>query len=163
MGLDCIPHVYPCRKAGTDIKTEDGRIDCDATRAADQCPWKPAAEAAGSPVYGILGTPCWYRGKAGNYYIDAVQEAGHPLPVSINGGFYGQEGNEPPLSPAYCKELGDWMAERVEVFASTLAHPSPDFRVLDASERKGALDAYRYAAWWLRWIAEAGDGSDTWY
>lgn len=155
MGLDDIPHVYPCARAGTAImRTSEGNedlVDCAATRAAHGCPWEVASVGRGSPVLGMFGTPCWYRGKAGTWMLEDLAKAGHALPAELEEGFYGPNAQgDARLSPEFCLALSTWMADRVEVYASL--HPEPE-----------AIEEYRYAAWWLRFVAEHADGADAWW
>ncbi|HEY6415275.1 MAG TPA: hypothetical protein VIX41_03525 [Acidimicrobiales bacterium] len=158
MGLDNIPHRYPCAVVGTAIRTldDDGgqRIDCNATMAADCCPWQTASRDAGSPTYGMLGVPCWFRGKSGNWMLEELTAIGHTPP----GDFYGTKDQEEPgphLDPEFCTTLSKWMADHAEVYASL--HRGDD------DGGKDAVDGYRYAAWWLGFVARSAEGSDTWY
>lgn len=158
MGLDNIPAVYPCVKQGSAVLTTDERgvIDCAATQEAGGCPWAIAQERdRGTPITGMLGTDCWYRGKVGTYMLQLLHEAGYDPPVQ--GGFYGPD--ETNLSPEYCAILGRWMAEHVEVYARLVAEHGTDY----GDRAEAAINDYRYAAWWLTWIAEAGDGAKAWW
>lgn len=168
-GLDCMPHTYPCVKAGTEVRTpiDNGEggirmaIDCEATMAAAGCPWEPAAVGHGHPVTGMFGTPCWFRGKVGTWMLDALAKKGwDDAPGGVEG-FYGYDDHgdddEPNLSPEHCVELSAWMTDHMEAYVSTLASD------LSQAERVEDLEIYRYAAWWLGWVAQAGDGADAWY
>ncbi|TDB76794.1 hypothetical protein E1264_38055 [Actinomadura sp. KC216] len=150
MGLDNYPRRYPCKAKGTAVLDGEGRIDCDATQGAGGCPWQRANLGDGA-VYGLFGVPCWYRGKVGTWMINAVIEAGGSLPEEVSGGFYGD--GEDELSPDYCNTLAGWLEDHGELFLSTLPE----------SERAGAAIEYRYAARWLRWTAEHGDGAHAWW
>lgn len=156
MGLDCIPHEYPCAREGTAILVadEDGeRINCQATIDADRCPWKRESARRGTPVYGVLGVPCWYRGKAGNWMLEELASFGPP-----GDGFYGETTQEEPgpqLSPEYCTELASWMEDHAEAYAALHRN--------EEDGGKDSIETYRYAAWWLRFVAEHAGGSDTWY
>lgn len=165
MGLDNIPTVYPCVKQGSAVVilkpplVEGGEphetIDCDATQSAGGCPWAIAAVGRGRGAIGMMGTDCWYRGKVGTYMLQLLHEAGYDPPVQ--GGFYGPD--ETNLSPEYCAILGRWMAEHVEVYARLVAEHGTDY----GDRAEAAINDYRYAAWWLTWIAEAGDGAKAWW
>lgn len=165
MGLDNLPHVYPCERAGTAVMTEPDeqgsqRIDCDATIAAHQCPWANAyPERQGiASISMMFGTPCWFRGKTGNWMLSVVQ--GYDPPED---GFYGtgrQEEEGPHLSPDYCNELAAWMEEHIEAYAQEVAKTEA---VSGPEDMQNAIDSYRYAAWWLRFVAEKAEGSDVWY
>lgn len=153
MGLDNIPAEYPCKRAGTAILTEDNRIDCDATIAADQCPWKKAGPPEGGIVGMVFSAPCWWRGKAGTYMLDVLASAGERVPEHLSFGFYGDDDAKPNLSPEYCRELADWMADRSELYLS---------KQTDA-ERTEAGHSYHYAVWWLRFAADHAGGANSWY
>lgn len=151
MGLDNIPREYACARAGTAIMTADERqiIDCEATINAGQCPWKVAAERRGTPVLGIFGTPCWYRGKAGTSMLDTLAGAGHPLPPDLAEGFYGPD--QQTLPPEYCVALAAFMEDHAEAYAAAVGS-NPE-----------AIEQYRYAAWWLRFAAESCGGANAWW
>lgn len=159
MGLDNIPHVYACQRAGTAIMTADDRIDCDKTIAAHQCPWQREAIGRGTPIVGMFGTPCWYRGKAATWMLEELTAAGYAdMPGSV-GGFYGTspettEG-EPDLTPDHCRALARWMEDHAEAYAAL--HQG------DADGGRVEIDEYRYAAWWLRFAADHCEGADAWW
>jgi hypothetical protein len=161
MGLDNIPAVYPCRKAATAVEVagEDGkrRIDCDLTQTAGGCPWQGALPRdRGIPVTGMFGIDCWYRGKVGSRLVAELMIHDIALPPAIAGDFYGIEGADPNLSPDYCRALSIWMADHAETFARVVEIPDPE-------EYRAVLERYRYATWWLGWIADAGDGANAWW
>jgi hypothetical protein len=161
VGLDLIPHKYACKTAGTAVMTADDRIDCATTMDVGGCPWKVAAEGRGTPVYGMMGTSCWYRGKVGSYMLMTLDEAGFPTPSGLEGGFYGVDGAEPNLSPEYCKELARFMEDHVEAYVAEVMRQSlVDGKTVDLQEE---VDRYRYAAWWVRWAGEQCDGADAWW
>ena len=168
MGLDNMPHRYPCVAENTAIKDQEGNIDCDATRQADRCPYKRDFAAAGSPqgsVIGMLGAPCWYRGKVGNYALKTLSDAGYEPPAD---GFYGTEGNgeKPDLSPQYCRELAQWLADHAEAYMSAVADElKAEGRTGDDAREQLEYSGQQlhYMVWWLRWVADAGGGADTWY
>jgi hypothetical protein len=163
--LDNIPYQYPCRKNGTailkslamDRPGDEPVVDCDATQAADGCPWKQAVDKdRGTAILGMFGADCWYRGKYGEHLLALLHEHGHEPP----GSFYGpQDGLRADglvvLTASYCRELSAWMKDHAEVFASLLEG--------DQQSRKEELDRYRYAAWWLDWVAGAGHGAKAWW
>ena len=164
MGLDNIPHVYPCRKQGTVIesphldkennplKEEDGTvmmaIDCKATQDAGGCPYKNDYEKSGlegGSVVGMLGTDCWYRGKYGNYLVEGLEIYDETLGFS----FYGTTGDGNHKSPHECNILADGIDEAIEI----------DDHSLNDEEVKDA----KYAVWYLRWAAKECEGLDCWY
>lgn len=138
MGLDNIPHVYPCAKAGTAIRTPEGQIDCAATKDAGQCPYLNAGPPDGA-VFGILGTSCWYRGKVGEALLA-------DLGLDSEYTFYGDDEDGLRKTPKACLQLADVMEEAIDGLSD---------------DENVALT--RYAIWYLRWVAEAGDGLDCWY
>lgn len=164
MGLDNMPAAYPCRlgntavlepildKEGKAFVEEDGspsnRVNCGATQAAGGCPYKTARDAEGlsdGEVYGMFGTDCWYRGKYGNYLIQALGLNDDEV------NFYGENSDGTHKTPAECMELAEVME--------------------DAWYEKGALvhegenlnNEVRHAIWYLRWCAKFGVGMDAWY
>lgn len=158
MGLDNFPRNYPCKTQGTAVMTqrknregtlltrEDGSpdmvIDCDATTACGQCPYKNAFDKSGldgGAVYGIFGTPCWYRGKYGNALLS---EAGID---SDDLTFYGDQEDGTYKSPESCIALADEISD-------TLSDLEGD-----------VLEGLKYAEWYLRWVAKECDGMDAWW
>ncbi len=157
MGLDNFPRQYPCKTQGTavlvarkggdgqDLLEDDGTpslaISCDETQACGGCPWKNALDKSGitgGAVYGMFGTPCWYRGKYGNYLL---QEAG------IEGNdFYGDNEDGTEKSSESCLVLADIIGEELP-------------NINDNDVREGL----NYAEWYLRWVAEECDGLVCWY
>jgi len=131
----------------------DKLLDCDETRARGQCPWERESAGRGIPVTGMFGTPCWYRGKAGTWMLDELAGAGYPLPPELGSGFYGIGSEE--LPPEYCIELAWFMEAHVEAFAA--------LHQADEDGGKEAIETYRYAAWWLRFVAEYADGARSWW
>jgi len=150
VGLDNLPATLPCRLAGSPVKDADGTIDCDHTIAAGGCPWDRDKPTDGEPVYGIMGTYCWYRGKRATAMLAVLVQAGHRLPDDLADGFYGHDDK---LSPDYCRRLRAWMAERGEAYLA----------LVPAEQRPAEAAFYRYAVWWLGWIAEAGEGAVAWW
>lgn len=164
MGLDNIPRQYPCKTQGTAVlvarKGRDGEtilgddgtpslaISCEETQACGGCPYKNAYDKsglAGGAVYGIFGTPCWYRGKYGNALL---QEAGfYDDTDSLN--FYGDNEDGTEKSPESCVTLAD-------VIGELLDDTDPEL----SDEARADL---KYAEWYLRWVAEECDGLVCWY
>lgn len=169
MGLDNIPKKYPCRTQGTAIQVissdkmgeaileEDGStmllIDCKATQASGGCPYvdeldKQDKELLGNPVYGMFGTDCWYRGKYGNYLLEAI---GYDTPFS----FYGDNEDETEKSAESCLLL----AELIDEALSECTEKDGVYR-LDGNDISSDL---RYASWYLKWAAEFSEGLICWY
>lgn len=170
MGLDNIPHVYPCKKQGTAIMEhrvhhetkepiyeEDGSplmvIDCDKTQEAGGCPYKNDYEKSGlegGVVYGMFGTACWYRGKYGNHL---VMEAGF-YDETEGLSFYGALGDGSHKSPHECGILADAISEWLN---------EPDEETIEANNDIEFVRDMKYAEWYLRWAAENAEGLDCWY
>ena len=165
MGLDNIPHHYPCDRAGTSVrvalKDKDGnvlmdeetnvpmtQIKCDDTIASGGCPYKNAHAKSGlasGGVTGMFGTYCWYRGKYGNYLLEA-------LGIDENEwNFYGDNEEGTFKTAESCRALADEM-ERVK---------AEHGQVL--MEKEDVTDEVDYAIWYLRWAADHCGGLDAWY
>lgn len=169
MGLDNIPKQYPCKAQATAVMTprlnkdgvalteDDGSpmmvIDCQATQACGGCPYKNELdkqdkEALGNPVYGIFGTDCWYRGKYGNWLMEAI---GYDESFD----FYGDNEDGTEKSKASCLSVAQVIDEALE-----------DCDEDDGVYRMGGDDItkeLRYASWYLKWAAEFADGLICWY
>jgi hypothetical protein len=98
-------------------------------------------------VYGMFGTPCWYRGKWGNYLIDALGISEYD--------FYGDNEEGTEKSPESCRAT----ANQMEWFLNEKIQDSPEFIV----NGEDLIPQIRYAIWWLRWTADEADGSTCWY
>ena len=146
MGLDNIPNVYACQKAGTAIVDEDGRIDCKKTQEEDLCPWKSQLQLSGieqKVVLGMFGTDCWYRGKFAQGLIND-----YDAPFSFYGEVQGidDDGNEDlGLNPEQCLEMSEWMKDMVEIG--------------DVEDK----EYWIYIAWWLEFVAKNCEGFNSWY
>jgi hypothetical protein len=189
MGLDNIPHEYPCKARGTAVMVgegEDSQIDCKTTQAANGCPWQESYNRShpGTPIYGMIGTSCWYRGKAGTWMLERLEEAGYDPP---SGGFYGDQCDHASGldgTAEHAEALAKWMEDHAETYAdltskaleAQYAEPEeqPDWHGADPpswwkprpalEERmKEELEHYRYAAWWLRWVGKECGGFHAWY
>lgn len=172
MGLDNIPKQYPCKTQGTvvmtprlnergePVKQQDGDdfhlvIDCQATQACGGCPYvnelnKQDKEALGNPVYGMFGTDCWYRGKYGNYLMEAIGYGD-----SDEFSFYGDNEDGTEKSPSSCLTLAQVIDEAFDECDEE-----------DGVYRMGGEDIspdLRYASWYLKWAAEFADGLVCWY
>lgn len=163
MGLDNIPKNYPCKTQGTAVMSprldregnaivENGEtlmaIDCKATQDCGGCPWKNAHMKAGSPggvVYGIFGADCWYRGKYGNFLLDAIG-------IQDEHGFYGDNEDGTEKSPESCLALADTISDTLD-----------DEPVVRNENGENITEEVLYAEWWLRWVAQEADGSLCWY
>lgn len=170
MGLDNIPYHYPCRTNGTAIMNprldvngdplldEDGQpmeaIDCQATQKAGGCQWKneyeKVAPELGQPVYGMLGTDCWYRGKWGQYLIEDAGIANGIDDGDIS--FYGDNDDGTVKSSSSC----DVLANAIDDFLNN----EPDWKMSDGDGN--ALDL-AYASWYLKWASRHAGGLNCWY
>ena len=166
MGLDNIPHNYPCQKQGIASLNKDGRIDCDLTKSKGNCPWKNEYEKEvllkeARPTYGMLGTDCWYRGKYGNFLLRLLE--GNPdsyFDSELN--FYGEgiDENTEGMSVDYCLHLSKYMADNTEKFAhQARAYCNEE----NGGNEKDLINDWIYATWWLKFAAEHCDGSSIWY
>lgn len=162
MGLDNIPKIYPCQKAGTAVMSsrEDGSsfVDCDSTIDCGGCIYKIQTET--DPlvkdtvaVYGMFGTPCWYRGKYGNSLLHLAKTNGFSPPLDFFG--TGEQFSEDEgLDVDECITLSKWMADHTEKFAYIVETNGYDPRTL--------MD-WVYASWWLKFVAKYAEGSSVWY
>lgn len=166
MGLDNIPHKYPCHAQGIASFSEDGRIDCDQTQANGNCPWKNEFEKAvllkeARPTYGMLGTGCWYRGKYGNFLLGLLE--GNPDSYAdTKYSFYGEgiDENTEGMSKDYCLDMHSYMTECTEEFA----YQAKEYcKKEDGGDEKQLINDWLYATWWLKFAAEYCDGSSIWY
>ena len=154
MGLDNIPKQYPCKTQGTAVMVDD-QIDCKATQSCGGCPYvnelnKQDKEALGNPVYGMFGTDCWYRGKYGNFLLDAIGYGD-----SDDFSFYGDNEDGTEKSPESCLTLAQVIDEAFD-----------ECQEDDGVYRMGGEDIspdLRYASWYLKWAAEFTDGLVCWY
>ena len=168
MGLDNIPKNYPCKSKGTavmvrrldkdgqPIRGQDGEfvesISCEETANRNACPYQTAVKASGmteGAVYGMFGTPCWYRGKWGNYLMQALDGSEGEYD------FYGDNEEGTEKSPESCRATADYM----EGLLNDKIQDSPEFIV----NGEDLIPQIRYAIWWLRWTADEADGSTCWY
>ena len=170
MGLDNIPKVYACEKAGTSILDEDGRINCDKTKSAKGCPWEEKFNSdpmvsKSSPTYGMLGTKCWYRGKYGNALIRLFEHGQFDPYGDTTYSFYGDgfdDGDE-GMSVEYCREMSKWMKDNTELFAAKAYSYASDKAAYESNDPKDLISDWIYAAWWLSFVAENSNGSSIWY
>jgi hypothetical protein len=155
MGLDCIPRQYACKKLGTAILDEEGRVKCSETQEKDLCPWKSQLAVSGVEqrvVLGMFGTDCWYRGK---YAQALINEYDAPFD------FYGvdqgedEDGNEEiGLDSDQCLEMAEWMKDQVDLH--------DEYSKEDGTEWEYRED-WLYIAWWLEFVANNCDGYYSWY
>lgn len=166
MGLDNIPTEYPCKKEGTAILSDDGKIRCEETIATGNCPYVNAKRS--NPLtrdlvgaIGIFGTDCWYRGKYGNYLLGemAKNDPGFPLD---DGSFYGDmqddEGYETGISADRCIEMSKIMADYIEPW-TYVAHQIAN----DNASAQDYVNDWIHASFWLRYMGENCNGSIAWY
>jgi hypothetical protein len=170
MGLDNMPHEYPCKRQGTavidkqthtwtddegKVHSEDSYpIDCDKTITAGGCPFTNADPPKDGRILGMLGTYCWYRGKSGNGLIQALNggDVDDVWGIDDANSFYGTDNEGLYRPPTDCVDLADDMAGKLEAMGGKLICRSEDYTA-------EAL----YAIWYLRWVAKDCDGMDAWY
>lgn len=151
MGLDNYPNRYPCRTQQTAVYADrDGTevIDCGETIEQGRCPWANANPPENGRVLGIFGAPCWYRGKWGNALVEQYGTYDESAGLS----FYGSNTAGDYKTPDECRTL----AEHIE---NVVTDTDTENGWRDVEDKDGLL----YAAWWLRWVAENGDGAIAWY
>lgn len=169
MGLDNIPQVYPCKHANTAILDDEGRIDCKATQAANQCPYKTQYEndpilKDSVPAYGMLGTDCWYRGKYGNYLLSQMSKHNPSFPFdeySFFGDLDEDENSQGGISVEECLDMSEAMFEYLESWIHYVKTSSDVAG--DIENEKALIGDWIYAAWWLKFVAINGEGSGVWY
>jgi hypothetical protein len=178
MGLDNIPAEYPCSKAGTATLTpklnrdgtpfldENGRtvesIDCEQTQDNGGCPWLAADPPSAGRVTGIFGAPCWYRGKHGNYLLEDVLGISYDETEGIS--FFGSDEDGTRKSAEECFKLATYIEDAI--VATTWVEDPSKIDYLETGIEAASIedkDDCVYAAWWLRWVAEHGDGTICWY
>ena len=161
MGLDNIPYEYPCISEG--LQSEDEQIDCTSNIDNDKCPWHREMVNAGMATYGMMGTPCWFRGKVGNFMLNELANHGYMTPKDDEGNnlsFYGDSVEGPEMENEYlssegCLKLAEWMSRHAEAYVAT----APKDKGYDM---KRITEEYRYAINWLKFVAPYG-GSKVWY
>jgi len=177
MGLDNMPHEYPCKTQGTAImeqrvsqKTgealldEDGQpmmtIKCEETQEAGGCPYQNAFAKSGiteGRVYGMFGTDCWYRGKYGNAIL---AEASHNS-MDDEFTFYGDNDDASHKSAESCTQLADFIKVVTASYENEDIAADADKEF--AEDKADVLNGLRYAEWYLRWAAAECGGLDCWY
>lgn len=161
MGLDNMPMAYPCVKENTAIMKDD-RIDCEATIKANQCPYRREKESDPltidmRSVYGMFGTECWYRGKYGNNLLSQMKNHNPEFPYDEDG-FYGN--TEEGISEDECLEMSETMFNFAE---SWIHYVDTKNTTQTREERKDLINDWIYAAWWLKFVGNYGEGSGVWY
>lgn len=171
MGLDNMPQIYPCKKNDTAVLDDEGRIDCEKTIANGMCPYHsiknstPLVKDIGGTL-GMFGADCWYRGKYGNYLLNALAgwNIGFKEELENVSDFYGdiEENDETQggISEDGCIKLSHLMSKYSEAWAqyvmSSNNYPSMD-------EQNHAINDWIYASWWLKFVGENAGGSAVWY
>ena len=169
MGLDNMPHKYPCKDQGTAVievierdygngLEKSGQIDCDATMEKGGCPYvNDDNRPDDGGVLGLFGTPCWYRGKYGNYLVEVLKGEEEPDSWTADPSFYA-EGETDFKTPEECRELADFMEEKL------LDYDGKKVRAKnDDNEDEDLTSEILYAIWYLRWSDHECGGLDAWY
>ena len=170
MGLDNMPHKYPCETQGTAVMEqvklyehdlEGGRrptgetierISCEETVAVDGCPFTNATPPPGQ-VVGMLGTYCWYRGKYGNWLVKALKgQERDDFSIDGDDNFYGTDEDGLWRPPEACASLADQMESDLAERGGALEFEGED-----------ATDEVKFAIWYLRWTAAECEGMDAWF
>lgn len=167
MGLDNIPGIYPCELTNTDVRDKHGHIDCKSTMECGGCTFKNELDKSefilGDSTYGIFATPCWYRGKYGNYMLDQVFMSKN-FSSDFDQGFYGDVGYDEEsdeqggLTVDYCYALANEMEKLTDEWDEIAMTLEP----LPGQKERLKID-WRYAIWWLRFTAKFAGGSKVWY
>ncbi|MBT3194090.1 MAG: hypothetical protein HN341_16220 [Verrucomicrobia bacterium] len=175
MGLDNMPHAYPCKEQGTAViekkthtwEDENGNtqsensypVDCDKTIEAGGCPYTNASPPETGSVTGMFGTYCWYRGKYGNWLINALDAPKtmnidniDPYGADDDASFYGTDPEGRYRPPQACRDLADQMESALNERGGQLVFNKDD-----------RTDDVLFAIWYLRWVAKECDGMDAWY
>ncbi len=172
MGLDNIPKNYPCKTQGTAVMEqrtnnagepafdpEDGTpmmvVSCSATQECGGCPYvnelnKQDKGELGNPVYGMFGTDCWYRGKYGQWLLEAIGYGD-----SDDFSFYGDSQDGTEKSKDSCLALA-------QVIDEALVECDEEDGVYRMNGEDMTPDL-KYASWYLKWSAEFADGLVCWY
>jgi hypothetical protein len=152
MGLDNIPAEYPCIAEG--FQPESKQVDCEKMIQRNMCPWEREMGKKEGSIGGMFGTPCWYRGKAGNYMLEKLSEYVEDEPPTS---FYGddelEDGSE-GISPEHCLDLAWWMEQNSELYATVAGS--------EFSSVEDEIKSYKYAIDWLKFVSEYG-GTKVWY
>lgn len=171
MGLDNIPRQYPCKLKNTAILDSEGRIDCMATQEVGGCTWKTEKEknqmlSKAVPVYGMLGTDCWYRGKYGNYLLEKMKNASVDFDNEIEYDFYGDifdgQDEDEGISQEACEHMSDIMTKYTEKWIEVVDEMI-EIGEINSSERESTIYDWIYATWWLKFVGENAEGSGVWY
>jgi hypothetical protein len=175
MGLDNIPREYPCKEQGIATLDETGRIDCDLTQSAGNCPWKNEFEKSvllkeARPTYGMLGTNCWYRGKYGNFLLRLLEDVPEDsLYDDTEYSFYGNgiDDESEGMSVDYCWDMFSYMERNTELFAHKAKEYVKNQKEESSrnfySDEKELINDWIYATWWVKFAAKYCNGSTIWY
>lgn len=156
MGLDNFPATYPCATQGTAVRDDAARIDCAATAQAGGCPWANAPDRPDNGrVVGMLGTYCWYRGKYGEFLLSV-------LGIGDECTFYGDDEEGTTKSPQSCAQTAQAIRAALERIDDAGLAARLGLQQESMSVEEFRTDA-TYAAWWLDWTAQVGDGASCWY
>lgn len=147
------------------------RIDCDATIEAGGCPYTNADPPKAGRVMGMMGTHCWYRGKHGNWLINAlnsdttnVHEIGsYVYDTDGDNSFYGTDADGLYRPAQACTDLADDMQESLDERDGKLVFVNRSSYTDGKPKEHDLTDEVVYAIWYLRWVAEHCDGMDAWY
>ena len=163
MGLDNIPKVYPCESIA--VRNSDNQIDCKATQECGNCPYMNEYQSDPllkdtSPVYGMLGTDCWYRGKYGNYMLDDLKRYNDDFDYDMPSDFYGN--TDEGIDADTCLEMSEVMFRYTEAWSNAV-HKMVKNGTLPEQNRDSYIRDWIYAAWWLKFVGNTSDGSAVWY
>jgi len=163
MGLDNMPQNYPC--ANNAVRNSDNQILCKDTQESGNCPYmneyesEPMLEGI-APVYGMLGTDCWYRGKYGNQMLEAMIKYNPNFDNDMPTDFYGNR--DDGIDADTCLEMSDVMFQYMESWSYAVNKMVEKGEVLEENKDSYIKD-WIYAAWWLKFVGKTSDGSAVWW
>jgi hypothetical protein len=113
-----------------------------------------------SPVYGMFGTDCWYRGKYGNSMLADMKKYNSDFDNEMPSDFYGN--TEEGIDADTCIEMSDVMFQYMEAW-SFVVNKMVKTGELPEQNKESYIKDWIYAAWWLKFVGNTSDGSVVWY
>ncbi len=169
MGLDNIPNTYACQSKGTAVvvpKLDDNGeqifdefglpetwLSCEATMEAGGCPWKTVLGHRKGQVLGLIGTPCWYRGKYGYWLLEK-------LDMALYGETLYGEGEE--VGAGYISEND--LHSIADAITESYTEEDGVTRLTEIIiDGENLADDIWYLADWCRFTALYCNGAQSWY
>jgi hypothetical protein len=113
-----------------------------------------------SPVYGMFGTDCWYRGKYGNSMLADMKKYNSDFDNEMPSDFYGN--TKEGIDADTCIEMSDVMFQYMEAW-SFVVNKMVKTGELPEQNKESYIKDWIYAAWWLKFVGNTSDGSVVWY